>query len=227
MTEAKTSGADTASRESKSGVPEARSVGRPSGTTSKETKRLILNAARTCFAASGYAGTIYRAIGEQAGLTAATVHYHFGSKSELFLAVHTDIQDHSISRCRAAVGDQATMQDAITALLDTLSETQSRHTDILRFNAVVRIEAARYPEIASARDDSRWRRLFADISQLGVSTNEISADDEHAVRAMLATLVLGLADHAASAPRTTHMEAIRALKLVVSGAMFSRSDVRK
>lgn len=216
--------ATTATSQRKRSRGGTRAVGRPTGTTAAETKRQILDAARKCFAESGYAGTIYRTIGERAGLTAASVHYHFGSKSELFLAVHSDIQDHSISRCRAAIREQTTMQGAITALLDTLQETQSQHPDILRFNALARIEAARHPEIASARDDSRWRSLIAVISKLGSSTGEISPEDERAVRAMLATLVTGLAHHAAVAPHNAHMDAIRAFKLVVSGKVFPDTE---
>ena len=65
------------------------------------------------------------------------------------------------------------MRHAIIAIVDTLGRFQSRPADILRFNAIARIEAARHSEIASARDDSHWRSLFAEVTQLGISTGEI------------------------------------------------------
>lgn len=199
---------------------DVRAVGRPAGTTSEETKRQILDAARQSFAQNGYAGASNKDIAERAGLTAASISYHFGTKHDLFLAVHQDIQDDAFSRCQTAARSETTMRHAIIAIVDTLGKFQSRPADILRFNAIARIEAARHPEIASARDDSHWRSLFAEVTQLGISTGEIPAEDEHAVRALMATLITGLAHHAAEAPPGTHLEALRALKLVVSGDLI-------
>jgi AcrR family transcriptional regulator len=57
------------------------------GTTAIDTKEQIINAAERLFAERGFAGTTLRnAIGE-AGVNLAAVHYHFGSKEELFRAV--------------------------------------------------------------------------------------------------------------------------------------------
>jgi len=53
---------------------------------SPDTRSAILGAARTSFAAHGYAGTSIRAIAAAAGVDAALVHHYFGTKDELFLA---------------------------------------------------------------------------------------------------------------------------------------------
>ena len=51
------------------------------------TKKQILNAAEKLFASLGFAGTSLRAIIREAGVSFAAIHYHFGSKEELFIAV--------------------------------------------------------------------------------------------------------------------------------------------
>ncbi len=52
-----------------------------------DTKEQILNAAERHFALSGFAGTSLRALTRDAKVNLAAVHYHFGSKEELFKAV--------------------------------------------------------------------------------------------------------------------------------------------
>lgn len=55
--------------------------------TSLDTKEQILNVAERLIAERGYAGTTLRNIVSQAKVNLAAVHYHFGSKEELFRAV--------------------------------------------------------------------------------------------------------------------------------------------
>jgi AcrR family transcriptional regulator len=49
-----------------------------------DTREGILDAARDCFAASGYDGATIRAIAAKAGVDPALVHHFFGAKAELF-----------------------------------------------------------------------------------------------------------------------------------------------
>lgn len=53
----------------------------------EQTRRAILKAAMELYAETGFRGTGLMAIGERAGVHHATVLYHFGSSSDLLLAV--------------------------------------------------------------------------------------------------------------------------------------------
>ena len=55
------------------------------------TKARILEAAGTLFAEKGLKGTTTRDIGESAGVNMALIHYHWGSKEELWSAVFFDV----------------------------------------------------------------------------------------------------------------------------------------
>ncbi len=62
-------------------------TGRRPGDPAK-TRAEILEAARNLFATNGYDGTSMRRIAVDAGVDSALVTYHFGTKEELFVAVH-------------------------------------------------------------------------------------------------------------------------------------------
>lgn len=51
------------------------------------TKELILEAARESLREQGYSGTSMRAVAERAGVQLSLVHYHFGSKQAVLVAV--------------------------------------------------------------------------------------------------------------------------------------------
>jgi AcrR family transcriptional regulator len=51
------------------------------------TKELILEAARQSLREQGYSGTSIRAVAERAGVQLSLVHYHFGSKQSVLVAV--------------------------------------------------------------------------------------------------------------------------------------------
>jgi AcrR family transcriptional regulator len=195
-------------------------VGRPRGTNSADTRRDILDAARLCFAENGYAATSNKDIALRASLTPGSIYHYFDSKSDLFLSVHRELQERSVANCREAVRDKATLLEAAEALLDQLSKTQADTPSYTRFNAVVRTEAARNPDIQVAREDKAWRDLYADLAKLGVATGEVDAKDERAVRGLFATLILGTTHHAAEAKPESHREALRAVKLLLQGTLL-------
>ncbi|MFF4651029.1 TetR family transcriptional regulator [Streptomyces sp. NPDC001380] len=66
----------------------ARRRGRPAGSRAgaPRTREAILAAARSEFAARGYAKASIRGIARAAGVDPALVHHHFGSKDQLFAA---------------------------------------------------------------------------------------------------------------------------------------------
>lgn len=55
--------------------------------TNIDTKEQIINVAERLFSEKGFAGTSLRNVIREAGVNIAAVHYHFGSKEELFVAV--------------------------------------------------------------------------------------------------------------------------------------------
>jgi AcrR family transcriptional regulator len=197
-----------------------KSIGRPKGINSEDTKRKILDAARICFAEAGYASTSNKDIADKAGITPGSIYHHFDNKADLFLSVHREMQEVVVARCKAAIDGQANLLDATLSLLDALADMHVSLPSYSSFNAVVRIEAARNPDIKVAREDQEWRDLYSQLAQLGVATGEIDAVDELAIRTVFATLILGLTHHSAEASAKAHEQAVRGVKLLLQGSLL-------
>lgn len=69
-----------------------------SNATSTDTKTQLLDVAEHMFAERGFASTTLRNVVSEAGVNLAAVHYHFGSKEELFRAVVARIAQPVVKR---------------------------------------------------------------------------------------------------------------------------------
>jgi AcrR family transcriptional regulator len=63
-----------------------------------DTRTRILAAARARLLADGYAGLSTRKVAEQAGVPLSQLHYHFGSKGGLILALFAEENQHRLAR---------------------------------------------------------------------------------------------------------------------------------
>lgn len=71
------------------------------------TRERILHAARACLLDTGFAGLSTRRIAETAGVPLSQLHYHFGSKQQLVLALLEAENARRLQRQRAMYGGDA------------------------------------------------------------------------------------------------------------------------
>jgi len=64
----------------------------------KDTPTLILEAARRCLLADGYAAMSTRKVADEAGVPLSQIHYHFGSKDDLILSLLRSVDEGLIER---------------------------------------------------------------------------------------------------------------------------------
>lgn len=76
-----------------------------------ETRTRVLVAAREQFAQQGYDGASLRMIAASAGLNLALLHYHFGSKADLYRAVWADQYSQEEERTRRKVYTMAPAEE--------------------------------------------------------------------------------------------------------------------
>ncbi|MEM0979467.1 MAG: TetR/AcrR family transcriptional regulator [Cyanobacteria bacterium P01_H01_bin.58] len=90
---------------------------------STDTKEQILDVAERIIAERGFAGTTLRSVVSQAGVNLAAVHYHFGSKEELFRATVARIaqpvveQELAALRQLQAEQESPSVEEILTAFL--------------------------------------------------------------------------------------------------------------
>jgi AcrR family transcriptional regulator len=198
-----------------------RPVGRPKGANSEERRGKILDAARQCFSEFGYVSSSNADIARLAGITSGSIYYYFETKRDMFLAAHQEIQDVVVRRCFDSIADHTKLSEAIDSLFDELLQLQIELPSFGKFSAVVRTEAARNPDLYSARQDGEWRTLYSDLAKIGIKSGEIDESNERAMRCVFATLVFGITQHGAEASPNSHREAMRGLKLLLQGNLIS------
>lgn len=174
----------------------AKRLGRPPDTDSADTRRMILRIARETFSVLGYEVATNREIASRSGVTPGALYHYFGSKMDLYLAVHEYTQDLVYSRFSEAIVGRRTFVDQFTAVLDVAHEMNRTDHSVARFLGAVRVDVRRHPEMrVSVEPRSRQReRFFADMVEVGVSTGEISPQRRAVVFAYILTVLVGLTD---------------------------------
>jgi AcrR family transcriptional regulator len=112
------------------------------GTTTTDTKEQIISVAERLFAERGFAGTTLRNVISEADVNLAAVHYHFGSKEELFRAVVERFarpiveQELALLKQLLQAGDRVPSVEAIlTAVLKPCLEFLAQDKELLLVHA--------------------------------------------------------------------------------------------
>ncbi|WNI26589.1 TetR family transcriptional regulator [Streptomyces sp. ITFR-16] len=148
----------------------ARTRGRPPG--NPPTRASIVSAARTLFLERGYRATTLRAVAGAAGVDAALIAYHFGSKKGLFADVMQFQCANALAVDEVLGGDPATLPgrliDAVTGLWEDTDfrrlTTGDEATEVIR-EYLERELLARLVEFLGGRDATA--RATAVVTILG------------------------------------------------------------
>jgi hypothetical protein len=89
-----------------------------------------------------------------------------------------------------------------------------------KFNAVVRTESLRNPEIAAAHSDHDWRVLYRVLVERGVRAGEIDKKDMRAFQTVLAAIILGSVQHAIEATASDQLECLRGVAQLFRGELL-------
>jgi len=152
------------------------------------THAAILAAARTCLLADGYANLSTRRVADTAGVPLSQIHYHFGSKRQLILAVLEGENERLLERQRQMFDAPEPLWVRWELACDFLdTDIESGYVRILQ-----EMIAAGWsdPEVAAAvrRMISEWPRMLGDVArreqERGTDFGEFSPDEVGALMAM-------------------------------------------
>jgi AcrR family transcriptional regulator len=87
-----------------------------------DTHTLILDAARSRLLADGYAGLSTRKVAEQAGVPLSQLHYHFGSKQGLILALFEEENRRRLDRQRSMYAEDLPLWQRYERACDFLED---------------------------------------------------------------------------------------------------------
>ena len=202
--------------------PPTKRLGRPPATDSADTRRRILDIARASFAAGGYDGSTNRDLTAEVGLTAGALYHYFGSKLDLYLAVHEDLQQSVYGQFNEATDSATGFLGKFEAVLDTAHKLNRQDPTMAAFLGVVRTDMRRHPEIQEKLGAHSDRRdeFFVRLVDAGVASGEIAKKNRAFMNEFVAMVLIGLTD-GVSDDYKRHERAITAIKLALRGQLIA------
>ena len=130
-----------------------------------DTGTLILDAARNRLLTDGYAGLSTRKVAEEAGVPVSQLHYYFGSKGGLILALFEEENRRRLDRQRSMYAEDLPLWQRYEQACDFLEDDlDSGYVRVLQ-----EMVAAGWsnPELGAACRDllGGWCRLLADVAR--------------------------------------------------------------
>ncbi len=195
-------------------------LGRPPATDSADTRRRILDIARTSFAAGGYDASTNRGLAAEIGLTAGALYHHFGSKLDLYIAVHDDVQQRIYGRFNHATDRTNGFIGKFEAVLDTAHQLNKEDPSLAAFLGAVRTDMRRHPEILEMLGEHSDRRddFFVRLVDAGVAGGEISKKTRPFVIEFVRMILIGLTDGVSDDPKR-HERAVKSIKMALRGEL--------
>lgn len=165
---------------------------RPVAADSAATRQAIIDGATSAFGMHGYEGTSLQAIGEHAGLTAATLYHYFPGKAAIFQAVGDEVGRELRRRNDLAIEGASSSRAQIAGVLRSLGEWIIERPEIALFIATYAAEVAMNHEVRRLSPTERWTEpieYYASMARGGIERGELGPDLEPEV---VAGLVQGL-----------------------------------
>jgi AcrR family transcriptional regulator len=188
----------------------------------QSTRALLLAAAGDLLREEGYAATSTRAVAERAGTRLSLVHYHFGSKRGLLLAVLEHFTELLLNRQQAMFSDNRPLAEQWRSACDYLREDID--SGYVRVLWELWAAGLADPELAErwGATQRRWRELI--VARIERFQTELGVELPMSPRA-LATLIGNLFEGAeaeilAGVPEdeAPHMEALEACGDLIASA---------
>ena len=118
----------------------------------------VMTQVRTVFADRGYESATNRSLGAEASLTAGAIYHYFGSKLDLYIAVHDDVQERVYNRFTAAVERADTFRGQLESVLDEAHEMNKEDPTLAQFLGALRVDLHRNLELKKALQKQALRR---------------------------------------------------------------------
>lgn len=134
-----------------------RARGRPRLRPDDETRRLVIEAARHEFHASGYAGASMSAVAQRAGISTRTMYRLIPTKAELFRCVVSERISRFVLELDEAAYEDLAVEEALEHVLLAFGILALDEETIAIYRLVLS-EGDRFPEIAATFHDAAVRR---------------------------------------------------------------------
>ena len=177
-------------------IQDKRCRGRPQVRPDDETRRVIYEAARHEFAASGYAATSMETVARRAGVSTKTLYRLIPNKASLFEGMVSDRLDRFLSVVNLHAADHTDIEQALFAALMACADL-ALDEEVIALQRMVLQEAGKFCDIAGTFYKNAIQRTaaaLADWLRVQQARGLIALDDVDEAAGMLLGMV-------SSAPR--------------------------
>nr|WP_076784761.1 TetR/AcrR family transcriptional regulator [Parafrankia discariae] len=201
-------------------------LGRPVGSRGDQTRQRVLEATLRCVAEVGYARATIREIARAAGMTSGSLYHYFPNKAELVKETFHDIAQQTIPRFTLAVESVDGVLDKLMAVLDEADRMVRDHPHAVPFDRAIRVESAADLHLAAESDTivtsihQVVSGIVREAGEQGILTEHV---DVQAATNAIDVLLMGLYEHALTAPAATYHATVHALKLLIRGMFFDQA----
>jgi AcrR family transcriptional regulator len=187
-----------------------RQRGRPSGRTKAQTRAQIVDSALRCFGMHGYGGATNKMIADGAGLTTGALYRHFKSKSDLYFAVFSEVNNQTMPRLGAAVSGASTLREAVLSAVEVARLLNAENPFLAPFFSTLRFDIQRYAELAHIQHIPTVPRVD-ELEHAAMAALPDSRPSPAALRCyteILRAIILGIGDFAIHARSPQRFEAL-------------------
>ena len=167
--------------------------GRPRGGDSAETRKRILDAARSEFAARGFEGASVATIAAKSDLAPSAVYHYFGGKVALYEEVFTTSSAAVWDALRETASGHDTLLTSLESLLAftiSMNSELRSHSDFL---ARMPMDTGQHPQFEYMIElRTKWQdETFGALAELGLRTGELHGFTFAGATEMLRALLMG------------------------------------
>lgn len=149
-------------------------------------RELILRAARSVFARSGYHDATLQRIAQEAGVTRPAISHHFSSKAALFSAVFEEVRQRVVvTGIHRALDASTHLQDRLATFLMSSVEVDAEDRSYAAFITASLLDTARSPELhhLTRRHLDDLRAFLRRLCEDAVTAEELPASTDIATSA--------------------------------------------
>ncbi|MBX6388031.1 MAG: TetR/AcrR family transcriptional regulator [Frankia sp.] len=201
-------------------------LGRPVGSRGDQTRQRIIEATLRCVAEVGYARATIREIARAAGMTSGSLYHYFPNKAELVKETFRDLAQHTVPRFAAAVATADGPLDKLMAVLDEADLMIRDSPYAVPFDRAIRVESAADLHLAGDSDTivASIRSVVADVMRQASEQGALAEGvDLRAATNAIYVMLMGLYEHALTAPSVEYHATVHAVKLLIQGMLFDQA----
>lgn len=198
-------------------------LGRPVGVSGDESRRRLIAAAMRCVAEVGYSRTTMREIARRAGMTSGSIYHHFPNKAELMTTALTEMAGIAGPRLDAAAGSAPAPLAKLLAVFDECERLNTDYPDAAAFDRTLRAESPNLLDgavPATTLLDALHNVVVPIIEDVDKRGGLADGIDVETVTTAILTIIRGLNEYPSTAPKARHQPTVRALKMLLAGALF-------